>query len=109
MHLLPACAGAGRILFAADEEGGVRAYKLPLSEEHQAQRCGLGPAVARIAVTHDESLLFAATRDGCVWVYDVRDRVRERVWDTYWCLLAVCLGCWPCREVLCRSFFPYLF
>lgn len=76
------------MLFAADEEGCVRAYKLPLAAsttaaggsaggaaECQSQRCAAGGGISRLAVTHDEALLFAATRDGCVFVYDVKDRV----------------------------------
>jgi hypothetical protein len=63
------------MLFAADEEGSVHAYKLPLSPaDCQVQRCGRGP-ISRISVNFDETLLFAATHDGSIFVYDVKDRV----------------------------------
>ena len=38
-------------------------------------RCGAG-AVGHLAVNADETLLFAASQDSCVYVFDVRDRVR---------------------------------
>lgn len=65
----------GRLLFAATEDGAVRAYRLPLAPgaEHQALRCGTAP-ITRLAATRDETLLFAATADGCLLALDVRDR-----------------------------------
>ena len=68
----------GRLLFAATEEGCVRSYKLPLTAEHQAARCGRAP-VTRLAVTRDESTLFAATADGCLFVFDIKDRDAARL------------------------------
>lgn len=38
-HVIPP-GSSGRLLFAADEEGSVRAYKFPLTQEHQSQRWG---------------------------------------------------------------------
>lgn len=55
----------------------MRAYRLPLSAEYAGLRCGLA-AVTRLAATRDESLLFAATADGCLWALDVRDRDAAR-------------------------------
>jgi len=68
----------GRLLFAATEEGSVRSYRLPLSPEFQAVRCSL-TAVTRLATTRDESVLFAATGDGALFVYDVKDRDAARI------------------------------
>ncbi|PRW57644.1 Cilia- and flagella-associated 57 [Chlorella sorokiniana] len=67
----------GRLLFAATEDGSVRAYKLPLTPDFHAVRCG-GAPVTRLALTRDESTLFAATADGCLHVLDVRDRDAAR-------------------------------
>lgn len=83
--LAPSTAG-GRLLFAATEDGAVRSYKLPLSAEFQATRCGSG-AVTCIAATHDELLLFAATAEGCVFVFDVKDRDPSRI-------VGCAPGCW---------------
>ena len=63
----------GRLLFAATEDGCVRTYKLPLTEEHQTARCGQAP-VTRLAATRVVGTLFAATTDGCLFVFDIRDR-----------------------------------
>lgn len=113
----------GRLLFAATEDGSVRAYKLPLTPDFQAVRnlgelaglelsclacvlsgwrpvgvwlpihqptciaratllaaqvrCG-GAPVTRLTLTRDESTLFAATANGCLHVFDVRDRDAAR-------------------------------
>lgn len=40
-------------------------------------RCG-GAPVTRLALTRDECTLFAATADGCLHVFDVRDRDAAR-------------------------------
>ena len=68
----------GRLLFAATEEGSVRAYKLPLTPEHQAVRCGLAP-ITRLAASRDETTLFAATAEGALFVFDVKDRDAARL------------------------------
>lgn len=67
------CSAGGRLLFAATEDGAVRSYKLPLTPECQAVRCSMAP-VTRLAASRDESVLFAATADGALFVFDVRDR-----------------------------------
>jgi hypothetical protein len=75
--LLPA---GGRLLFAGTEAGTVAAYRLPLgpSSEPQALRCSSSP-VTRLAASRDEATLFAATADGCLFVFDVRDRDAARL------------------------------
>lgn len=50
----------------------------PYSPSPHAQvRCG-GAPVTRLALTRDECTLFAATADGCLHVFDVRDRDAAR-------------------------------
>lgn len=63
----------GRLLFAATNDGAVRSYKLPLTPECQAVRCGAAP-VTRLAASRGEGVLFAATADGALFVFDVKDR-----------------------------------
>eukprot|EP00887_Chlorella_sp_A99_P007960 scaffold12.g7960.t1 len=76
---LVAPGAGGRLLFAATEDGAVRTYKLPLGEsEFTSARCG-GGAVTRLAASADEALLFAATSEGCVFVFDVKDRDPARL------------------------------
>ena len=41
-------------------------------------RCG-GAAISRLAASPDDALLFAATADGCLFVFDVRDRDAGRL------------------------------
>ena len=82
----------GRLLLAATDDGAVRSYRLPLpggdgggggeggaeaSIECQSVRAGPhggGAAVTRLAASADEALLFAGTAEGCVLVYDIKDR-----------------------------------
>ena len=74
-----AAASGGRLLFAATDDGAVRCYKLPLGPacECQVLRCG-GAPITRLAATRDEATLFAATADGCLFVFDVKDRDAAR-------------------------------
>ena len=94
---LPHRPTGGRLLFAATEDGAVRAYRLPLAPgaEHQALRCGAAP-ISRLAATRDESLLFAATADGCLLALDVKDRDAGRF-----------LTCAPARAPAPASCPPY--
>ena len=59
-------------LFAASEAGAVRAYKFPLTGEYQEYQCHAG-SITRMCVSHDDSLLFCVSEDGCLAVFDVRD------------------------------------
>lgn len=56
------------------------AYRLPLghASEPQTLRCSAS-AVTRLAVSRDEATLFAATADGCLFVFDVRDQDSTRL------------------------------
>ena len=85
LPLVPAAsAPAGSIAAAAGT--GNTATDQPTTTQQQTQhqqqqqqqmvaaaRCG-SAAVTRIALIHDESTLFAATADGCLLVFDVKDR-----------------------------------
>ena len=64
------------MMFTGDSDGSVRAYKLPLTKgaEYQEQHCTRGP-ISRLALNFDETLLFVGSSDGCVCVFDVKDRV----------------------------------
>ena len=62
-------------LFAASETGAVRAYKFPLTGEYQEYQCHAG-SITRMCVSHDDSLLFCVSEDGCLAVFDVRDEGR---------------------------------
>ncbi|GBG61790.1 hypothetical protein CBR_g23749 [Chara braunii] len=63
----------GRLLFAGTEVGTVRAYRYPLTGEFQeVQSCC--SAVSRIRLSYDDNLLFVAGEDGCLFMFDVRDK-----------------------------------
>ena len=60
-------------MFAAASDGSVRAYRYPLTGEFQSLACHSG-AVTKMALSHDDGALFVASEDGCVSVFDVRDK-----------------------------------
>jgi hypothetical protein len=61
------------VLYAGTEAGAIRAYKLPLTAEFQQVRACSG-AITRLRMGADDASLFATSADGCLWVYDIRDR-----------------------------------
>lgn len=66
------CSG-GKTLYAGTDTGCIRAYKLPLSGEQQEVRCFSG-AVTRLRLSHDDSLLYATSADGSLFVFEVKER-----------------------------------
>jgi WD40 repeat protein len=60
-------------LFAASAGGSVRAYRFPLTGEFQTLDCH-GASISQIVLSHDDSTLFVASNDGCVSVFDVKDK-----------------------------------
>uniref|UniRef100_A0A061RT72 Wd repeat-containing protein 65-like n=2 Tax=Tetraselmis sp. GSL018 TaxID=582737 RepID=A0A061RT72_9CHLO len=67
--VLPA---SGRTLFAATETGSVRCYKFPLTGEHQEYKCH-NASITRLRMSFDDSLLYSASEDGCLFVFDIKD------------------------------------
>ncbi|KAK9915002.1 hypothetical protein WJX75_003504 [Coccomyxa subellipsoidea] len=63
----------GKTLYAGTDTGCIRAYKLPLSGEHQEVRC-FSSAVTRLRLSNDDSLLYATSAAGDLFVFDVKDR-----------------------------------
>lgn len=64
---------AAKVMFAASEAGGVRTYKYPLTGEFNEMKTHNGP-VNRLQISWDEQLLFTASDDGCLFVYDIKDK-----------------------------------
>jgi len=62
-----------RTLFAATESGTVRAYKFPLTGEYQEYQCHSGE-VTRMSLSHDDAVLFCVAEDGCLYMFDVKDK-----------------------------------
>ena len=62
-----------KVLFAATETGSVRSYKYPLTGEYQEYQCHCGP-ITGLRTSFDDSLLFCVSDDGCLFVFDVRDK-----------------------------------
>ncbi|MDB9925025.1 hypothetical protein OAD67_02060 [bacterium] len=60
-------------LFAASANGSVRAYRYPLTGEFQTLECH-SEKITKISLSHDDSTLFVASEDGCVSVFDVKDK-----------------------------------
>ena len=60
-------------MYAGTDTGCIRAYKLPLSSEQQEVRCFSG-AVTRLRLSHDDSLLYATSADGSLFVFEVKER-----------------------------------
>eukprot|EP00884_Botryococcus_braunii_P010879 jgi/Botrbrau1/19793/Bobra.0124s0041.1 len=65
-------AGA-RSMFCGTEGGAIRAYKFPLNGEYQELKC-CRSSISRLSLSHDDSLLFAASEDGSLFVFDVKDK-----------------------------------
>ncbi|CAL8468481.1 g8021 [Coccomyxa elongata] len=63
----------GKTLYAGTDTGCIRAYKLPLSGEQQEVRCFSG-AVTRLRLSHNDSLLYATSADGSLFVFEVKER-----------------------------------
>ena len=51
----------------------VRSYKHPLTGEFQEHQCHLG-GITKLALSYGDTHLFTASEDGCVFVFDVKDR-----------------------------------
>lgn len=64
---------SGRMLFAGTETGSIRSYKFPLTGDFQEYQCH-SKGVMRLAMTYDDTLLFAAGEDGVLFMLDVRDK-----------------------------------
>lgn len=63
----------GKTLYTGTHTGCIRAYKLPLTGEHQEHKC-FSTAVTRMCLGDDGSLLHATSADGALCVFEVRDR-----------------------------------
>lgn len=70
-------AAGGRQLFAASMRGTVRAYRLPLSQDFQELHCSASP-MNQLALSQDFCHLFAASLEGVVHVFAVKDRDPSR-------------------------------
>lgn len=64
---------SGRMLFAASETGTVRSYKFPLTGEFQEYQCHAGP-ISCMRISYDDMMLFCVSDDGCLFVFDIRDK-----------------------------------
>ena len=64
---------SSRVLFAATDAGTVRCYKFPLTGEFQEFQCH-SAAITRMAINHDDSMLFCVGEDGILAILDVRDK-----------------------------------
>ena len=62
-----------QVLFATTETGSLRTYKYPLSGEFQEIKVHHSQ-IQRMRVSWDEQLLVTTSDDGCVFIYDVRDK-----------------------------------
>lgn len=74
-----------RMLFGAsaepDRPGAVRSFKFPLTGESAEFQC-LSAPVSRLRISYDDSFLFAAGEDGCICIFEIRDKEgRPRVGD----------------------------
>ena len=64
---------ASKVMFAATESGALRMYKFPLTGEFQEVK-GHNSSITRLRMTWDEQLLVTASEDGCLFIYDVKDK-----------------------------------
>lgn len=62
-----------KMLFAASESGTVRAYRFPLNGEFQEFQCH-SRRVTSMRLSHDDSMLFCVSDDGCMSVFDIKDK-----------------------------------
>ncbi|KAG1658747.1 hypothetical protein FOA52_000860 [Chlamydomonas sp. UWO 241] len=62
-----------KVMFAATESGALRTYKYPLTGEFLEIKSH-NSSISRMCMSWDEQLLVTASDDGCVFVYDVKDR-----------------------------------
>ncbi|KAJ0409484.1 hypothetical protein P43SY_002374 [Pythium insidiosum] len=74
-----------RMLFGGtaepDRPGAVRSFKFPLTGESIEFQC-LSAPVTRLRISFDDMFLFAAGEDGCVCIFEIRDKEgRPRVKD----------------------------
>ena len=72
VHLFYDLAG-GRTLYAGTESGCIRCYRLPLTGEFQEHRC-FSTAVMRLRMGSEDTLLFATSADGCIFMFDAKER-----------------------------------
>ncbi|KAJ3006076.1 UNVERIFIED_CONTAM: Cilia- and flagella-associated protein 57, partial [Siphonaria sp. JEL0065] len=84
---------SGKCIFAATAKGSVRAMKSIISNDPTSSffpssdylelSCHSSP-VSRMRIAFDDSFLFTAGEDGCLWVYKIQDRdargKREKDW-----------------------------
>eukprot|EP00002_Diphylleia_rotans_P000166 TRINITY_DN1008_c0_g1_i4.p1 TRINITY_DN1008_c0_g1~~TRINITY_DN1008_c0_g1_i4.p1 ORF type:complete len:1179 (-),score=303.89 TRINITY_DN1008_c0_g1_i4:414-3950(-) len=64
---------SGRMLFAGTESGSIRSYKFPLTGEFQEHQCH-SESVSRMRISFDDSFLFTVGEDGCLFIFDIRDK-----------------------------------
>lgn len=62
-----------KVMFGATEAGGLRTYKYPLTGEFNEIKTH-NAHVSRMQISWDEQLLFTASEDGCLFVYDIKDK-----------------------------------
>lgn len=62
-----------RMLFTGSDFGVIRSFKFPLTGHCQDYQCHAG-SVARIRLSHDDTLLFSAGMDGCLAMFEVREQ-----------------------------------
>ena len=51
----------------------MRSYKFPLTGEFNEYQCHAG-AITRMRISHDDSMLFCVSEDGCLFTFDVREK-----------------------------------
>ncbi|KAJ3354153.1 Cilia- and flagella-associated protein 57 [Entophlyctis luteolus] len=67
---------SGRMMFVGTASGTIRSMKFPLSndlDEYQEHLCHSG-AVTKLRVSYDDTHLFSASDDGCVYVFRIADK-----------------------------------
>ncbi|KAJ9467512.1 77 kDa echinoderm microtubule-associated protein [Diplonema papillatum] len=65
-----------KLLLAGCEDGSIRVISTPVQNGmHQAEHTiAHSSAISRICVTFDESILFTVGEDGCLWMFDIKER-----------------------------------
>ncbi|KAI9346401.1 WD repeat domain 65-like protein [Zopfochytrium polystomum] len=67
---------SGRMMFVGTATGTIRAMKFPLGNEpgeYQEHQAHSGP-ISKLRVGYDDSFLFSASEDGCLYVFKVSDK-----------------------------------
>ncbi|XP_051912727.1 LOW QUALITY PROTEIN: cilia- and flagella-associated protein 57 [Hippocampus zosterae] len=69
-----AFSSTSRIMVVGTEEGFVRSYKMPYSQHQMYFAAHDQRGVEKLRMAHDNKYLFSAGRDGCLLIFEVRDK-----------------------------------